>query len=68
MLNIMKTQHQGKPNKWNYVCIGAGVFMLLFLFLPEIVNGTLANIYYLGAAFWVGVIIYCSLNILRARK
>jgi hypothetical protein len=58
----------GKPNKWNYVCIGAGVFMLLFLFLPEIVNGTLANIYYLGAAFWVGVIIYCSLNILRVRK
>jgi hypothetical protein len=57
-----------KPGKWNYVGIGAGVFMLLFLFLPEIVNGTLANIYYLGAAFWVGVIIYCSLNILRARK
>lgn len=57
-----------KPNKWNYVGIGAGVFMLLFLFLPQIISGTLANQYYLGAAFWVGVIIYSSLNILRARK
>lgn len=57
-----------KPNKWNYVGVGAGVFMLLFLFLPEIISGTLANQYYLGAAFWVGVIIYSSLNILRARK
>jgi len=57
-----------KPNKWNYVGIGAGVFMLLFLFLPEIISGTLANQYYLGAAFWVGIIIYSSLNILRARK
>ena len=64
------TRHENpiKPNKWNYVCIGAGVFMLLLFFLPEIIKGTLANIYYLGAAFWVGVIIYCSLNILRARK
>lgn len=41
--------------------------MLLFLFLPQIMNGTLANQYYLGAAFWVGLIIYCLLNILRAR-
>lgn len=57
-----------KPNKWNYVGIGAGVFMLLFLFLPQIISGTLANQYYLGAAFWVGVIIYSSLNILRARQ
>jgi hypothetical protein len=55
-------------SKWNYVGIGAGVFMLLFLFLPQIISGTLANQYYLGAAFWVGVIIYSSLNILRARK
>jgi len=57
-----------KPNKWNYVGIGAGVFMLLFLFLPQIISGTLANQYYLGAAFWVGVIIYSLVNILRARK
>lgn len=54
-----------KPSKWNYVGIGSGVFMLLFLFVPEIISGTLANQYYLGAAFWVGVIIYSSLNILR---
>lgn len=57
-----------KPNKWNYIGIGMGAFMLLFLFLPQIINGTLANIYFLGAAFWVGVIIYCSINILRARQ
>lgn len=54
-------------SKWNYVGIGVGVFMLLFLFLPEIISGTLANQYYLGAAFWVGVIIYSSLNILRSK-
>jgi hypothetical protein len=59
---------QRKPKKWNYIGIGVGAFMLLFLFLPQIINGTLSNIYYLGAAFWVGVIIYCSLNILRARQ
>jgi hypothetical protein len=58
----------GKPNKWNYVGIGTGLFMLLFLFLPQIISGTLANQYYLGAAFWVAVIIYSSLNILRPRK
>jgi hypothetical protein len=58
----------GKPSKWNYVGVGAGVFMLLFLFLPQIISGTLANQYFLGAAFWVGVIIYSSLNIRRARK
>ena len=57
-----------KANKWNYVGIGAGAFMLFFLFLPQFISGTLANLYYLGAAFWVGVIIYCSLNILRARQ
>lgn len=56
------------PSKWNYVGIGAGAFMLLFLFLPQIISGTLANQYYLGAAFWVGVIIYSSLNILKAKK
>jgi len=56
------------PSKWNYVGIAAGAFMLLFLFLPQIISVTLANQYYLGAAFWVGVMIYSSLNILRARK
>jgi len=66
--NLDISPPSGKPNKWNYVGIGAGVFMLLFLFLPQIISGTLANQYYLGAAFWVGVIIYSSLNIRRARK
>jgi len=56
-----------KPNKWNYVGIGTGAFMLLFLFIPEVVKGTLANQYYLGGAFWVGVIIFCSINIARAK-
>jgi len=66
--NLHISPPPGKPNKWNYVGIGAGVFMLLFLFLPQIISGTLANQYYLGAAFWVGVIIYSSLNIFGARK
>lgn len=66
--NLDDSAPSKKPNKWNYVGIGAGVFMLLFLFLPQVISGTLANQYYLGAAFWVGVIIYSSLNILRARK
>ena len=54
-----------KAGKWNYVGIGVGAFMLLFLFLPQMIGGTLRN-GYLGAAFWVGVIIYCTLNIVRA--
>jgi hypothetical protein len=58
--------HECLPNKWNYIGIGVGAFMLLFLFLPQFINGTLENIYYLGAAFWIGVIIYCSINITRA--
>lgn len=57
-----------KPSPWNYVGIGVGVFMLLFLFLPQIINGTLANQYYLGAVFWVGMIIYCAFNISRAKQ
>jgi hypothetical protein len=66
--NHVSTPLSGKPKKWNYVGIGAGVFMLLFLFLPQLISGTLANQYYLGAAFWVGVIIYCSMNIARAKE
>lgn len=57
-----------KPSKWNYIGIGVGIFMLLFLFLPQLISGTLGNQYYLGAAFWVGVIIYSSINISRARQ
>lgn len=57
-----------KPSVWNYIWGGIGLFMLLFLFLPEIVNGTLADQYYIGAAFWIGVIIYCFVNISRSEK
>jgi hypothetical protein len=63
----IESSNSTPASKWNYVGIGVSVFMLLFLFLPQIISGTLANQYYLGAAFWVGVIIYSSLNILRAR-
>ncbi|HRR41758.1 MAG TPA: hypothetical protein P5244_11050 [Syntrophales bacterium] len=55
-------------NKWNYAGIGAGIFMLLFLFVPEMLKGTLEKQYYLGGAFWIGVIILCSVNIIRAKK
>lgn len=66
---IQKTEvPDKKPGVWNYVWIGVGAFMLLFLFLPAAIRGTLASQYYLGAAFWIGVIIYCSINISRAKK
>ena len=57
-----------KNNTWNYVGIGAGVFALLFLFLPQIIDGTLADKYYFGAIFWTGVIIYCVVNISSESK
>ncbi len=57
-----------KPSLWNYVGIGVGTFMLLFLFIPQVMSGTLATQYYLGAAFWGGVIIYCSIKISRVKK
>ncbi len=66
--NHVSTPPSGKPNKWNYVGIGTGVFMLLFLFFPQLISGTLANQQYLGAAFWVGVIIYCTINISRMKE
>ena len=55
-------------SKWNYIGLGVGLFMLLFLFIPKLIAGTLEIQFYLGAAFWVGVIIYCSLNIYRAKQ
>ena len=61
-----KSSPPAKAGKWNYIGIGVGAFMLLFAFLPQMIGGTLRN-GYLGAALWVGVIIYCSLNIFRAR-
>lgn len=63
-----KTNTNGKPSKWNYVSILAGILMLLFIFLPDFINGTLAGQYYLGVIFWIAVIIYCTRNILQARK
>ena len=53
----------GKVSVWNYVGLGAGIFMLLFLFIPQVISGTLPSQYYIGAVFWVGVIIYCFMNI-----
>lgn len=57
-----------RPSVWNYVAIAVGVFMILFLFVAQLVSGTLAPHYYLGAAFWVGVIVYCWLNIKRTGR
>lgn len=68
MTGIHVNSSSRKPSKWNYVGIGAGAFMLLFLFLPQIISGAIANQYYLGAAFWVGIIIYCTINISRAKE
>ncbi len=63
-----KTNANKKPSKWNYISIFAGICMLLFIFLPDIIEGTLAGNYYLGVIFWIVVITYCIRNILQARK
>lgn len=57
-----------KPSKWNYISICAGILMLLFIFLPDMINGTLAGQYNIGGLFGIIVIIYCTRNILQARK
>jgi len=57
-----------KPSKWNYISIFAGICLLLFVFLPDVINGTLAGQYYLGGLFWLVVIIYCTRNILQAKQ
>jgi len=56
-----------KISTWNYVGIGVGAFMLFFVFLPQVVSGKVPEQYYIGAAFWVGIIIYCFVNILNKR-
>ncbi len=53
---------------WNYVGIGASAFMLLFIFIPNLINSSTPGQYWLGTAFWIGVIAYCSVKIVRARK
>ena len=65
--SIVKIEATKKAGVGNYVGIGVGLFMLCFLFIPELVKGNLQSIYYLGAAFWIGIIIYCSFNIYNAR-
>lgn len=49
----------------NYIWIAVAVFMLLFLFVPQIIDGTLKPIYYLGVIFWVVVIAFCANNIIK---
>lgn len=49
----------------NFVGIGIGMLVLWFLILPETINGTLSSQYYISAAFWVGVVIYCSINLTK---
>lgn len=68
MKSFNESTSSKKNDKWNYIGIGTGVFMLLFLFLPQIISGSLANQYYIGVAFWVGVIIYCFLNISKTKQ
>lgn len=63
-----KTNTNKKPSKWNYISIFAGICMLLFIFVPDMINGTIAGQYYLGVIFWLAVIIYSTRNILQARQ
>lgn len=55
-----------RASSWNYVAIAVGVSLLLFMFLPQVLSGTIATQHYLSAAFWVGVITYCVINIRNA--
>jgi len=57
-----------KARVWNYAGIGVSAFMLIFIFIPKLLNGSMPEQYLFGAAFWVGVIIYCSLKMVRARR
>jgi hypothetical protein len=57
-----------KARAWNYAGIGFSVFMLIFIFIPKLLKGSTSGEHLLGTAFWVGVIIYCSLKIFRARR
>lgn len=57
-----------KVGKWNYVAIGFGVFALIFGLLLPVVNGTFTGSHLPSAFLWVGLITYCSRNILRAKK
>ena len=56
-----------KAGMWNYVAICVGVLLLLFVFLPQIVSGAFDGSF-LAVIFWIGLIAYCSRNILRAKK
>jgi hypothetical protein len=67
ILDVARTSGQyEKASPWHYALIAFSLFMLLFLFLPEYWSGTLQRQYYLGAAFWIAIIIYCGVKIGRA--
>jgi len=55
-------------SKWNYIGVGVGALFLAFLFLPKLLSGEMENKYFLGAAFWVAIIIYSLINISSSRK
>lgn len=50
---------------WNVIMLIAGLLMFFGMFLPDMLDGTLQSIYYLGAIFWVVVIWYSSKNLIR---
>ncbi|WP_349430997.1 hypothetical protein Q9L42_000030 (plasmid) [Methylomarinum sp. Ch1-1] len=66
--SLPETNTNRRPSKWNHISILAGILMILFVFLPDMINGTLAGQYYLGIIFWIVVIVFCSRNILQARQ
>lgn len=56
-----------RKRKLSIAALVIGLFMLLFLFLPQAINGTLANQYYLGALFWIVVIVIAANNIFNKK-
>jgi hypothetical protein len=60
---------KGKPASiWNYVWLVIAAVLLLGGFVPQLISGTFERQYLIGVAFWVVIIIYCSINIMRSER
>jgi Na+/H+ antiporter NhaD/arsenite permease-like protein len=73
-LNSMVAKHNknnpaaiDRKIKLSKIALIIGLFMLIFLFLPQAINGTLAKQYYLGALFWIVVVVVSANNIFNKK-
>lgn len=61
--NLKNKQTVDRKQKISKVALIVGLFMLICLFLPQAINGTLLKQYYLGALFWIVVIVISANNL-----